>query len=57
MKIEKAIKLLLKKYGEAILNPLVKKPVSWALYHTWDEINRKEKVRDNERDIIQRQKS
>lgn len=33
--LEKAIKILTEQYDKALLNPIVKNPLAYALYHTW----------------------
>lgn len=32
-------------YQRALKNPLIRKPISWALYQTWKEYDTKEKAR------------
>lgn len=41
--LEDAIKLLKENYNEAMKYDYIQKPLSWALYHTWDEISHIEK--------------
>lgn len=45
MKLTYAIKLLKKNYDRAIRLEAIEKPVSWALFQTWREIDRREKPR------------
>ncbi len=45
MKLTYAIKLLNKNYERAIRLGAIEKPVSWALFQTWREIDTKEKPR------------
>ena len=45
MTLEKAIKILGIKYGIALTNDYIQKPISWALYQTWKDVNAKEKPR------------
>ena len=45
MTLDDAIKLLKENYKIAKKYEYVNKPLSWALYHTWDEIDKKEKRR------------
>ena len=46
MKIETAIKTLVIKHEIAQKNTRIVKPISWALYQTWKEIDKKEKPND-----------
>ena len=43
---KKVIRIFLKKYYLALDNPIVKKPVSYALYHTWKYFDEREKPRE-----------
>ena len=45
MTIERAIKLLMEMYQKAQQSNYVQKPVSWALYQTWEFCDKKEKPR------------
>lgn len=45
MTLDDAIKLLTENYRIAQKHEYVLKPLSWALYHTWDEVDKKEKRR------------
>lgn len=45
MTFEKAIEKLGEMYAKALNTPYVEKPISWALYKTWREIDMKEKPR------------
>ena len=40
-----AISLFLRIYDKAIRTPYVQKPISWALYQTWKEFDKREKPR------------
>jgi hypothetical protein len=46
MTLDDAIKLLTENYKIAQKREFIAKPLSWALYHTWDEIDKKEKRRN-----------
>ena len=46
MTLDDAIKLLTENYKIAQKHEFIAKPLSWALYHTWDEIDKKEKRRN-----------
>lgn len=41
MTLDDAIKLLTENYKIAQKHEFIAKPLSWALYHTWDEIEKK----------------
>lgn len=43
MTLDDAIKLLTEKYKIAQKREFIAKPLSWALYHTWDEVDKKDK--------------
>lgn len=43
MNLEKAIEILKANYEKAKLLSFVRRPVSWALYRTWEEVDRKER--------------
>ena len=43
MTIEKAIEILKANYEKAKLLSFVRRPVAWALYRTWEEVDRKER--------------
>ena len=43
MTLDEAIELLKEKYELAKTLGFVRRPTSWALYHTWEEVDRKEK--------------
>lgn len=45
MTFDEVIDLLKKNYKIAQKYEYVHKPLSWALYHTWDEVDKKEKRR------------
>lgn len=45
MIFDEVIDLLKKNYKIAQKHEFIAKPLSWALYHTWDEVNKKEKRR------------
>ena len=45
MTLDDAINLLTENYKIAQEREFIAKPLSWALYHTWDEIDKKEKRR------------
>ena len=45
MTFDEVIDLLKKNYKIAKKYEYVNKPLSWALYHTWDEVDKKEKRR------------
>lgn len=45
MTFDDAIKLLKENYKIAQKREFIAKPLSWALYHTWDEVDKKEKRR------------
>lgn len=47
--LEDVIKLLKENYNEALNYDYIKKPLSWALYRTWYEINRIEKKKSPKR--------
>ena len=38
-------------YQRALNNPLINKPISWALYQTWKEYDAKEKTRKAESEV------
>ena len=40
-----AIKMLCHNYGVALVAPNIQKPVSWALYETWKDLNENEEPR------------
>ena len=44
--LDKAIELLATNYGKAVTLDYVNKPVSWALYQTWKEIDDREKNKE-----------
>lgn len=46
MKLETAINLLRKEYEKAVNLEYVRKPLAYALYHTWRQVDRKEKERE-----------
>lgn len=46
MTLGKAIDIFVIKYKVALNNTLIKKPISWALYETWKEVDKKEKERE-----------
>ena len=52
--LKRAINTLACKYAYAIQNPGIFKPVSWALYQTWKEIDEVERYRDGHIDGIER---
>lgn len=41
MTLEKAIEILKANYEKAKMLSFVRRPVSWALYRTWEEVDRK----------------
>lgn len=43
MTLEKAIKILKVNYESAIMLPFVRSPLAWALYRTWEEVDKKER--------------
>lgn len=43
--LNQIVALLERNYNLALRNPIVEKPISWALYQTWKEFDRKEKAR------------
>lgn len=43
MTLEKAIEILRANYERALKMEYVTKPLSWALYYTWREIDKEEK--------------
>lgn len=43
MTLDEAIELLKEKYELAKTLGFVRRPVSWALYRTWEEVDRKER--------------
>ena len=43
--IQRAIRLLREQYEKALEMPYIEKPLAWALYQVWQEVNRKEKKR------------
>lgn len=43
MTLEKAIEILKANYERAKMLSFVRRPVSWALYRTWEEVDRKER--------------
>lgn len=45
--VKQVVTLLERNYSLALRNPIVEKPISWALYQTWKEFDRKEKAREN----------
>ena len=45
MKIEKALALLVGKYNQCKGNPMIRKPVSYALYHTWKWCDANEEIK------------
>jgi hypothetical protein len=48
MRLSTAMKHLESKYLQALRNPKIKKPVSWALYQTWKWADTYEKERKEE---------
>lgn len=51
MRLSTAIKRLTKEYDAAVLKKSVRKPLSYALYHTWKWADTYEKERGNASDI------
>ena len=47
---DRVIKMLLCEIQNASDNPYVKKPISYALYHVWQEYDKTEKERSNDTD-------
>lgn len=50
---EKAFEILRNKYVDGLCNGMIRKPISWALYHTWREVDRLEKPRDLKPDVME----
>lgn len=46
MTLGKAIDIFVIKYKVALGNPIIRKPISWALYQTWIEVEKMEKERE-----------
>lgn len=46
----KALKTLYEEYEKALALKHVNKPISWALYHTWEEIDKIEEDRNEDGD-------
>lgn len=42
MTIESAIRMLCELYGKALTDERIKKPISYALYHTWEYFDARE---------------
>lgn len=47
MTLGKVVDYFLKEYNKALKNSYVRKPISYALYHTWKMIDEKEKPRND----------
>ena len=59
MTLEKAVKLLEEKYEQAQKMEYVQKPLAWALYQTWKEVDsmKDEKLREYNRIAQQRSRA
>lgn len=59
MTLEKAVKLLEEKYAQAQKMEYVQKPLAWALYQTWKEVDsmKDEKLREYNRMAQQRSRA
>lgn len=59
MTLEKAVKLLEEKYEQAQKMEYVQKPLAWALYQVWKEVNsmKDEKLREYNRMAQQRSRA
>lgn len=51
MKLDKAIKLLTKNYKDAIKDKHIIKPVAYALYKTWQQVDKIEEPRISQDEI------
>lgn len=46
----RAIDRFIEIYSEALHLEYIRKPVAWALYHTWKELDAKEKTKEREKE-------
>lgn len=57
MTLEKAVKLLEEKYEQAQKMEYVQKPLAWALYQTWKEVDSMKYEKQREYNRIAQQRS
>lgn len=57
MTIESAIKMLCTMYGKALTDKKIKKPISYALYHTWEYFDAREEKKPKEEEKQDRGKN
>ena len=57
MTLEKAVKLLEEKYDQAQKMEYVQKPLAWALYQTWKEVDSMKYEKQREYNRIAQQRS